>query len=182
MQFPQHLSICSRKNDEMDTQNDELKLPVFEFSWYVKAIFVLMGAIGLASFYMKAAVADHFAAWMFVIMFALLELSLVSSFFVKKQRYLVASVPPVLVIESRWFGRFTFEKKVTLNEVKWVRVVYAGDAFLHVEVGTWGHQTTVVCPIPYSSANIALAESVSKEIAKFLYLTDKGYAVGMPRG
>lgn len=159
---------------------DRLELPKIDLPWYVTSIFIFLSSIALAAFWGNAAAISGghaYMAWSIVVIFALMDLFLISLLFVKRHRYLLASIPPVLVTESRWFGKFSYINKCELKGAAWVRVIYSSEGNFDVEVGTHKFITTSICIINYSKQNIAVAEKWSADIAHFLKLENKGSAL-----
>jgi hypothetical protein len=85
------------------------------------------------------------------------------------------SMPPILVRTRVWFGKYQRETRTPLNNIAWVRVVYADDCLLSIEAGTHGHETTSLVCIPYSTDNISVAERLCSEISDALHVTNKGF-------
>jgi len=88
---------------------------------------------------------------------------------------LIVGDPPIVETTRTWFWRLSTSKRLPLERAAWSRVVYADDMLLAIEIGTHGHQTTTVMCVPYSEANISIAENLCKRVATALHLENKGY-------
>lgn len=107
-----------------------------------------------------------------------LLISVFSALYFGGQSSLVAlelSKPPILVKTRIWFGWYQRETRTPLDNVAWVRVIFADDCLLSIEAGTHTHQTTSMVCIPYSIENIAVAERLCTEISEALRVADKGF-------
>lgn len=87
---------------------------------------------------------------------------------------LIIDNPPVVETTRIIFARLIFKKQKTLGNAVWVEVIY-NDLDLVVQVGTKEYQTITVMFIPYSKANIPVAENICTRVASALHLKNKGY-------